>query len=180
MLFCLSSNCSSVAHIREYTESFALCLLHTRYEYPFHPPKRTFVFDVYYQDGMDMEPEENENNMEFRYHSCSTITDALDQIAELLINISQVEQNKDEDIREEIMISVCGTYKTNKEICNYLNECFVNHDDTDLQAVDLYQYYKIGSSVAMTNTFKKILHTEFIYPDDPISFSYAMYQVMTS
>lgn len=178
MLFCLSSKCSGVTHIREYTENFVFGLLHIRYEYPFHPPKTIYVFDIYYQDGMDIEEEENTDNMEFRYHSCSTITDALDQISKLLYDIDFVEQQKDEDIREDIMIGVCCDYKINKEICNYLNQKFNEYEDTELQSIDLYQYLKIGSSQSMVQVLKRMLHTEFIYPDDPIAYVYALYQAI--
>lgn len=178
MIFILTSNNTNIKNIKDYNENFIFCLIHSINQYPFRIPKDKFIFDIYYQDGMDIDIESNTEDMEFRYHNLSTITEVLDSISDYLYQIENTERNKDEDIRDEIMFGVCCEYNINNQICKYLINSISNYEDSELIPVNLYQYLKVGSSDKMCQILKRMLHTEFIYPDDPTSYSFALFSAV--
>lgn len=178
MIHLLTSNLLPIRSIREYNDNFIFC--HTRVErmVPVIQPKFRYIFDVYHQDEMVFDSDYSDNeDFSFHFIPVSTMTEALDLISDQLMKIEQSEKSKNEDIRDELTVSICCDYSWSKQVVKYLNSCFADHD-SELTCLDLYQYMKIPSVEKMKEFVSSILNTKFVYPEDPISFGYALHQAI--
>jgi hypothetical protein len=150
----------------------------------FHRTKtQIFQYDIFTQDSSspDLEDCVSSDGINFDIHEQPTITSALDEIANLLMDVWEKQQARSEDLKEEITLACCCPYKINQQFVKYLNEIFSDVDMSigkDLVALNLYNQLRVSSSSRMAELLRSLLNTEFIYPDDPISFGYALNQVL--
>ena len=181
MINIVTSNIIPIKSIYNYNDNFIICHLHTvTHPFPYSVPKLKYLFDIYHQDEMIMDDSDSyasDEDMEYRYHPVASITEALNQIAEDVIQFESDELEKDEDLQQEITLAVSCDYPWNKQVIKYLNNQFTDHD-SDLTCLDIYNYMKIGSIERLGTTLKSMLGTNYIYPEDPIAFGYAIYQAV--
>ena len=141
--------------------------------------KLIYQFDIFYQDGMEFDPDDysNTDTMIFKFHPVNAITTALEEISSMIVDLELDNEEQDEDLQEDNQFCVCCDYLTNQQIVQYLNHQF-NELDSDTTCLNLYQYLKITDTEKLVNLVKMVLSTDFVYPDEPISFSYALYKAI--
>jgi hypothetical protein len=185
MIYLLTSNDIQIRNIKSYSENFIISLLHSQTSKFHRTPTQIFQYDIFTQDALspDLEDCESSDGINFDIHEHPTITSALDEIAQMLMDGLAKQQARSEDLREEITIACCCTYDGNQQIVKHLNEIFSDADSNeligkDLVALNLYNQLRVGSKARIAELLRSLLNTEFIYPDDPISFGYALNQVL--
>lgn len=179
MTHIISSNLESVKSIRLYNENFIIVHLHVVHQAPLMKYTPRYIYDIYYQDGMELDDSyESEDDVKFNLYPVASITEALDNIADELVDTDYEESKKDEDKTEEIAVICACNPDWNKQVTKYMNDQFSSLDSS-LEAMNLYTYMKIGSMDRLVQSLKSSLNTEFVYPDEPISFAYALYQCVT-
>ena len=105
--------------------------------------------------------------------------EALTQICEVIHDQEILIQSKDEDNKEELLLTSCCDYNWNKQVVKYVNTQLGDYDDqTETTCINLYQYLKVPGMTAMVRMLKNILGTDFIYPEDPVAFGYAVYRIL--
>lgn len=168
-------------NIHDYVDNFEIVCVRERSLSTMRTPTDVFQYDVWYHDGMDIEEETSDQEFQFHYYPTDVITTALDEITELIVMIQEAILNKDEDDQEELNVIVICEKQWNKDAVQYIKrkitECVDDIDDYP-NVMDLYQYLKINSKDDLAQIMKMTLNTEFIYPDDPIAFGYAIYQTL--
>lgn len=174
MIRLITSNIIPIRSIKDYNDNFIICYLHTSLITPHNPPKTKYIFEIYYQTDMLIDEEETDHEMVFNYHPVSTITEALDKIADFVQYEVETEMDKDEDLRDEVTVGVCCDYSWNTQVVKYLNSNFADHE-LEFECLNLYQYLKIVRVERLVQTLKGALGTEFIYPEDPVNFGYALH-----
>lgn len=179
MIQILTSNKILSKSIKSYVDNFIFCFLHTKYQYPMNPPKLIYQFDIFYQDGMEFDQDDysNTDTMIFKFHPVNAITTALEEISSMIVDLELDNEEQDEDLQEDNQFCVCCDYLTNQQIVQYLNHQF-NELDSDTTCLNLYQYLKITDTEKLVHLVKMVLSTDFVYPDEPISFSYALYKAI--
>ena len=136
-------------NIYDYVDNFEIVCVRERSLSTMRTPTSVYQYDVWYHDGMDIEIETNDHEFQFHYYPTDVLTTALDEIAKLIIMIQEAILERDED-----------------DVGNYPN------------VMDLYQYLRIGNKDDFANIMKNTLNTQFIYPEDPVAFGYAVYQTL--
>lgn len=179
MIHLLTSNLLPIRSIKDYNDNFVFCHIHTERIVPILTPTYRFIFEIYHQDEMvfDEDVYEDTEDFIFHFHPVATMTEALDQIAESMIQFEQAEASKDEDLRDELTFAVCCDYNWSRQVFKYMNSAFGDHD-SELSCLDLYQYLKVPSTQKMKELIGSILNSEFIYPEDSISFGYAIHRAI--
>lgn len=174
MIYLLTSNAIPITSIKSYNDNFIFSLLHSEISRVHKNRTNIYQFDIFIQDGMDTEDfETSEEMVNIDIHEQPTITSSLDQIAETLAAAEERQNARDEDLREEITIAVACQYDWNQQIVKYLNSALAEIG-SNLVAINLYRELHIPSMDRLTNSLKTALSTEFIYPDDPVAFGYAL------
>lgn len=136
------------------------------------------LFNTYYKSGMNMEdviaeysPEDDSSDDDDEYNFIEKVYIS-EVIEEIAANISTLEEYD-----PKIIIAIEGLFGT--LVTSKLNKIF-RSNSVELEAVNLFQYYKISNLEALTKSVKSSLNTNFIYPEDPISFSYALYKFVNN
>lgn len=174
MVYLLTSNNIPITSIKNYNDNFILSLLHSEVSKVHRSRTEIYQFDIFIQDGMDTDDFDNsEDLINLDIHEHPDITSSLDQIAEMLVKAESRQEARDEDLREEITIAVACQYDWNQQIVKYLNNA-LSELDSNLIAINIFRELRIPSMDRLTQSLKTALSTEFIYPDDPISFGYAL------
>lgn len=175
MTYILTSNQSELEF--NYSDDFELSLFSNQKNHINLKQPEQYHFQIFSKDTKPLtESYQSENEFYFEFHDVPDIGESIRQIAETIVNREQKELEKDEDLREELTIIVCCTYKWNRRIVNLLNEQF-REFNSELECLDLYRYMKIGSTERMTQGLKGVLNTDHIYPDDPVMYGFAIYQI---
>ena len=169
----------SAGNIREYSDNFIVTHLYTGHVAPLAQP--SVLMSVYHQPEMELDYDSydqlNSDTFKVTFNSTAAVTQALDSIAERILSIESSEKEKDEDLQNDLTITVCAQYVNNRQIVRYLDDYFADHESS-LSCLDLYRYMHVANIDRIADTLKKMLNTEFIYPDDPITFGYALYNVL--
>ena len=174
MIYILTANSVPMKSIKDYNDNFVFSLLHTENS-KIHKAKKTFYqYDIFLQDGMDTEGYDISGDMiNCDIHEHPEITSSLDHIVEILLAAEERQAMRDEDLQEEITLMVCCDYQWTQTYVKELNERFAEAE-SELTALNIYRELHIASKDRLTTMLKTALNTEFIYPDDPIAFGYAL------
>lgn len=179
MIFLLTSNKLPIKSILDYNDGFILCLLHSTPFIPLSNSKKKYIFDIFFQEGMDVADDyDSQDDMEFNFHSSATMEEALTNIGEIIYNQENLMKSRDEDNQEELVFSSCCDYSWNEQVVQYLNRYLSDQDDSETTCLNLYRFLKIPSVDAMVRTLKHSLGTEFIYSDEPVAFGFAIHKLM--
>ena len=176
MIYLLTSNILPIRSIREYNDNFIISLLHVVPFAPLTNGKMKYVYDIFHQSEMEMDDQyTNQTDIEFHLHPVATIEEALVSISQQIKGTEEMIQSRDEDSQEELVFGVCCDYAWNGQVVKYLNNLFGEMDNCEIQCLNLYTYLKIPSVEAMSRTLKNSLGTEFVYPEEPVAFGYALH-----
>lgn len=175
MLYIITSSYLNFSSIMNYQENFILSVLHSSISKVHRTRTKIFQFDIYTQDSSSPELEDcsSEDGINYDIHEHSAIIQSLDEIAEMFMDESIRQQQRTNDLQEEIIIASCCSYGINSQVVKYLNRYFTSNS-SELKVLNLYQQLRIPSSDKMSELLRSLLGTNFIYPDDPISFGYAL------
>lgn len=180
MLHIITSNAVPVRNIKEYNDNFVIChLFQKEMNAPFSRMKMKYDFHVFHQDEMEFDQEEymNSADMEFHFNSEPDITESLKAIIQTIDSYNEKYNGKDgedEDNPEEFQVIVACNKQWNKQVVKYLRQRF--HDKgLDITPLDIYEYFGIVNMDKLKNMIQSALGSEFVYPEDPVSFSYALY-----
>lgn len=168
-------------NIYDYVDNFEIVCVRERSLSTMRTPTSVYQYDVWYHDGMDIEIETNDHEFQFHYYPTDVLTTALDEIAKLIIMIQEAILERDEDDQEELNVIVICEKQWNKDAVHYINQKLAEDmDDVGNypNVMDLYQYLRIGNKDDFANIMKNTLNTQFIYPEDPVAFGYAVYQTL--
>lgn len=196
MIHIVTANSIEIKSIKDSNNNFVIVHLHTEPFKVFNRPMTKYVFDIYYQDGMDLdqlysEGMEYNNSNGYIYNPIPSpnITSVLDEIVQKVKDLEPVDTDPDDDDEQsseypepaeegappDVTTLALACYPSlNAQIRKYLDSEFIDQD-CDVRCLDLYRYMKLTSVEKLVNSLKQTLNTEFIYPDDPISFAYSIY-----
>lgn len=178
MIYLLTSNAIPIKSIRDYNDNFVLSLLHTEVSKVHRKQTKFYQYDIFFQEEMDTEEfGKSDSNVTIDLHEYPDITTSLDRIAEMLITAENRQLARDEDLAEEITLAICCDYDWNQQVVKYLNEYFAEQG-SNLTAINLYRELHVASKDRLATTLKTVLNSEFIYPDDPIAFGYALHYAL--
>ena len=188
MLHIITSNILPIRNIRSYTDNFVICHLFQKpSNIPYREIKYKYDFHIFHQDEMELETEEymNSIDMEFHFIDKPDITQSLDQIIQTLQSLYEKyncnnnldETQQSEFDQEDFQVIIACDKNWNRQVFKYIQNkiCDVG---VDISIIDLYQYFNITNLDKLKSLIQSMLGTEFIYPEDPISFSYALYQTI--
>lgn len=183
MLHTITSNPIEVKRLTDYHDNFIIVHLTDKVLLPYANGQTGLYFKVYHQDGMDVQDYdeyEDTPDMRFEFIPVTSIQEALSKIADDLIESEDLNDAyaEEHDIqKDEIMVAcVCG-YKWNAQATRFINKN-IEEDTTDIRVVNMYQYFRIPSEAKMAQFVKTALGSEFVYPDDPIAYAYALHRVL--
>lgn len=177
-----SNQISIKGNIRSYQNNFIICHLYTKNILVTSSPLEQMVFDIYYQDGMDLETNgeeyENTDTMKFNFHPVPTITSAFDMISSEICDMELDAEDENENQNTEIFrCFIACQYSWNQAATAYFRNQF-EELQMETPAENIFRCLKLPSMERLVNLLKVSLNTTFIYPDDPISFSYAIYKAL--
>ena len=68
-----------------------------------NPPKLIYQFDIFYQDGMEFDPDDysDTDTMIFKFHPVNAITTALEEISSMIVDLELDNEEQDEDLQED-------------------------------------------------------------------------------
>lgn len=185
MLFIITSNIIPVKSIRDYNDNFILTqLFQKELAGPFAKVRMKYDFHIFRQDEMELEQDEymNSVDMEFHFNPIGTIAQALDSMVET-IEVYNEKYNgnngEDEDNPEQFQVVVACDKSWNNQVVRYLRDAF-HEKGLDIEPLNLFTYFNIVNYDKLKTMIQSVVGSEFIYPEDPISFSYALWQVFGS
>lgn len=182
MIHVITSNHIPVKSIRQYNDNFILCHHHTEaVPLPFSKTKMKHIFQIYHQDGVDAGEEDYKNTIDLNYSffPVPIITECLNMILQSIMGFYAAEkmrvENSDdsEDSEEETVVIVACNPEWNRQVVKYLNDGFKSRK-IPVECLDIYRHFSIVNTDKLTAMVKNILGSEFVYADEPISFSYAL------
>ena len=168
-------------NIHDYVDNFEIACIRERPLLSMKEEKMIYQCDVWYQDGTEIEEEENDQEFQFCYHPTDMLTTVLDDIAGVIAAYQEYNLSQDEDKQEELNVIVVCERQWNKEAVRYLKRALVDRIEgiEDYPNVlDLYQYLKITNKDDLANILMQTLNTKFVYPEDPVAFGYAVYETL--
>lgn len=182
MIHVITSNHVPVKSIRQYNDNFIIC--HHRTELsllPFSKTKMKHVFQIYYQDGIDVDEEDYKNTVDLNYSFLPVpeITECLDMILQSIMGFYAVEkmrvENSDDsaDSEEETVVIVACNPEWNRQTVKYLNEGFKSRK-IPVECLDVFRHFRMSNAEKLATMVKNVLGSDFVYADEPISFSYAL------
>ena len=177
MIHLVTRNLIRVNKLSEYTDNFVICHLKERVI----PPMVNSVnwFTVYYQSGMstsDFEDYTDDNQYKYRYVEVRSISDALDKIiSDITSEYNTMRANEDfrNEAPEEIMLACACDVQLNRLVVQYFEKHF-SSEHIEVSPLNLHQYLKVATQERLADIVKMSLQSEFVYPEDPISFAYAL------
>lgn len=202
MLHIITSNRIPVNSLKEYSDNFIIChKSKTEINVPYRNIAYQHQFSIYIQSGMNsqIESENYTSSMEEKFleYQVSTISDALEDIGgkiskDLLCENDRrrsagrgrdkADKDHENNTREEPMIFCACDPAWNHLACSFLNKYFRRNllakSGISVECLNLFSYLKVVNDDAIKSIIKNILNTDFIYPDEPVSFSYALDRVM--
>ena len=184
MINIITANSQDVRSIRDYNDNFIISHLIETTNPPFNTNVICYHFDVYYQDGIslaDYTDYTDTPEITYRFIPVASITEALDRIAVKLIDAEDEAAERaedDEDTQEDLLVAVVCNVKWNYQVVRYLNGR-INESGNDTSCLDLYRHFKIVRQERLVDILKEHLHTQFIYPEDPLAYGYALFQLIS-
>ena len=184
MIHVITSNPITVKSIYDYTQNFIICdCSETSY-----PPYQELGYkvEIYYADGMDTSDFDqyvDENLIRYTQIPIVSIQSAADEIANKLIQeVSAASGTKDvrtggAPAAENTQLVVACSYQWNHKLVRYIEDKLAAAK-VDVDILDIYRYMKFPSDEKLSTYVKAALGTEFIYPDDPVQYSYALMLVV--
>jgi len=183
MIHIVTSNPLNIKSLSDYNDNFIICHLQEKILLPFANAAMGYYFKVYHQDGMipdEMDDYQNEANYKYDFIPVRSIPEALKLIAQDVVSSEQSTQKEADDTgntREEVtLVTACG-YKWNKQVVQKLNFA-INRADGETTCLDLYTYLRAPSLEKLGEIVKNNLQSQFVYPEDPIAFSYALMRML--
>lgn len=178
MIHVITSNDMQIKSINKYADNFVIVHMFTKELYVGIKPITKFIFNVYHKDGFELDDIEDitgsdyvtSSQYEYNFIPVAGITPALDNISETIIN----NYPEDEDDANDMHVALATRNPYSGQIRKYLNEIFTEHE-LDIQVLDMLRYMGMVNLDRLTNSIKTILSTDFVYQDDPISYSYSVY-----
>ena len=180
MLHVITSNPVDIKHLKQYANNFILVHTYAKIVIPSMTMANYFL-DVYHEEGMDLSDyDDYSDDGQFRYsfHDAIQPGPAIETIAEKILTEDRVANAGDQnDNPEEHMVAFACDYRWNQSAVKKFNSWMREHD-SEITAVNLYSVLKAPSSDKLVEYIKMALSTEYVYPEDPIAFGYAVYQVL--
>ena len=186
MLHVITSNPLKLGSIHRNNNNFIVVHTYTKIIIPRVATSIGYGIDIYHQDGMSLEEFDDyhsDDGIVYDFIPVAAITQALDMISDVITRdeTQRQERNKnleqDDDPPDESMVAVSCDQSWNKQASRYINQ-ILSSNGIELSAIDLYSTLKIVSQNRLTEYLKKSLGTEFIYPEDPVSYGYAIHRVL--
>lgn len=183
MINIITSNPTTIKNIQDYTDNFIVVHLMECTMISLSVQTSGYKFNIYHQDGMDLseyEEYQNSSNLRFEFIPVRTISEALDKIIETIVQDEEqarTEAEKFNENQEELMVASVVDMSWNKLGINYINNGLAQHD-CESSCLNLYQYLRVGSIQSLVNILKGRLQSDFVYPEDPVAFSYAIMRVL--
>lgn len=180
MLHVITSNPIDIKHMKQYANNFVFTHTYSRLTIP-SMNNSEFVFDVYHQEGMGLdEYEDYKSGNGFCYNFIEGIQPItiVESIAESIhgMELKAKAEDPDDNPEEHMVAFACG-YQWNQSAVKVFNRWMKEHD-SEITAVNLYQVLKAPSRDKLVEYVKMALSTEYVYPDDPVAFGYAVYQTL--
>ena len=186
MLHVITSNPLKLGSIHRNNNNFIVVHTYTKIIIPRVATSIGYGIDIYHQDGMSLEEFDDyhsDDGIVYDFIPVAAITQALDMISDVITRdeTQRQERNRnleqDDDPPDESMVAVSCDQSWNKQASRYINQ-ILSSNGIELSAIDLYSTLKIVSQNRLTEYLKKSLGTEFIYPEDPVSYGYAIHRVL--
>lgn len=174
MIHIITSNHVPVTSIKHYVDNFMIVHHYKRQILlPYSDPKLKHIFQTYIQTEMDYPEDEFEDTAQFEFHihEMSTMIESIDQI--ILAIYDQWKKIKDSGSDEDTMIICACVPEWNTSLCSYMNK-IMHSKGMDTTCLNWYQALHAPSIESMKNIMTNRLGTKFIYPDEPVSFAYAI------
>ena len=172
MIHVITTNEIDINSIHDYVDNFVIVHLQAQDIYAGVKPITKYIFDVYHKDGMKFDDDEYESSSTFVYnfHPMQGIVPTLNAIS------STVESAPENDY-DDTHVALATTHVLSPKFRKYLDEKFTE-DEVDVKVLDLLQYMHMPRLEYLTRSVKSILNSEFVYQDDPIAYSYAVYMAI--
>lgn len=189
MIHVITSNIIPISSIKDYNDNFIISHLVMEPIIPL--AEDGYHYRVYHQSEMSIDQYSAHDNFRFDYTETPDITNALDLITSTITasiisgsasdtqTTSQEGARPPEDDDEEVMVLVACDYNWNSQVVDYLNEKFAE-ESSDVTCLDIYEYLNDIDTEKLVQTLKQTLGTEFIYPEEPVSFGYAIHEALHS
>lgn len=161
--------------LKDPVDNFIVCHFH-EVDAKFYLTKKTrLVYDLYVQDEQSDEIEEIINSYSdetIRVHEIAYLSEIPELVSETLLQEYDPEDLLDENGDKELPnVYVSADYDFSRLLTASLNRQF-REDSLELEAVNLLQYYNFTKLEKMVEMMKRELESNFIYPEDPVSFAY--------
>lgn len=177
MIFTLTSNNLDVQSIKDIQDDFILSLS-CNYPSPIKLKTKIYQFDIIHHPSIPVaDMYQSEGDLIFKFYSVDTISEAVDQIADLLNLRYQREFNRDEDVRDEISLAVCCNYQWTQKITSLISSR-LDELDADIACQNLYRTLKQPSIERITTMLNNMLNTDKVVSADPVTFGFALQNVL--
>lgn len=178
MIFIVTSNLIDVSSIKDIQDGYVISLLRDSKNLVMVSNPTVYQYHLYSQgDMMLSDIYQSDETLRFQFDTVSSFSEVIEEISRQIYEKEKSELSKDEDVREDITVIVCCNYPWNRQMVRALNQ-ELSDIGSDIECLDLYKYLKVGSMDRMVQGLKGMLNTDHVYPDDPVAFSYALYQVV--
>lgn len=183
MINIITSNPTDIKSIHGYHDNFIIVHLSEATLIPMSMDTVGYNFHVYHQDRMDLseyDEYQSSSNMRFQFHPVRNIIEALDKIIENIVQAEErarTEAQRFNENQEEIMIASVCDMSWNKQGMKYIDSELAQRN-CESSCLNLYQYLRVGSIERLAEILKARLRSDFVYPEDPVAFSYAIMRVL--
>ena len=170
--------CNPIGKIRSLKDpidNFMVCHLHEK-DAKFYLTKTSrIVYDLYVQDELSDEVDElltSYDDTEIRVNEVPSLSVIPEMVSETILQEYTPNDLLDEDRdKEPPNVYVSADVDFSRLMTAALNRQFRN-DSLELEALNLLSYYHLASFAKMVEMTKRELESDFIYPEDPVSFAY--------
>ena len=176
MIHVITSNGVPINSIYRNTDNFVVVdyFKHAEITAPCRNPHLFDVFNVYAQaDTLNIVLEDLTDLKDFKINSNTypLLSPSLENIADDIAAEWKAESEKDDTI-EPIVVCACS-YNWNRAAVSLLTRR-MRAAGAPIEALNIYDVLRVGSTESLLKRLKMELDTEFIYPDEPVSFAYAI------
>lgn len=176
-LYVITSNAIPIDSIKKYNNNYLLSLLHSGILIPSAKKEKIYYYDIFQQVTDDEVEDTSSNQFDFNFIERPDITEALKLIARYLAQEEKGQLELDEDFQEEMIVIAACPFSWNQQLVKYLNEQLIELG-SEVRCLNIFTHYKLPSMDRLAEALKVSLNTNFIYPDDPVAFGYALYQAI--
>ena len=181
MLHVITSNPVRVRNFSDYVDNFVLCHGTRKLIPPRTEPLE--VLKIYHQDGMDLDEYDDyldDVSMELEFIPVQSIPKALDLMAEDIANQekqSRIQSEEDREQPEEFMVAVACDYGWNARATDFLTRA-IRKRGQETVPINVYRLLHVPSMGKLATLVKGQLGSDYVYPEDPIAFGYALGRVL--